>query len=126
MTYLELLSQFNRRARQVWQALVLLQQDMGQLLCSDAVYEVMDCTPVPHCSLGQAISHDRHWLSGKKGRGGNHGGWYYGEQLLLSASNSCVITGWMIGLANIDDRWMMEALLSSRKGDMRLKPSAHR
>ena len=113
-------SQFNRRARQVWQALVLLQQDMGQMLCSDAVYEVVDCTPVPHCSLGQAISHDRHWLSGKKGRGGNHGGWYYGEQLLLCASNSGVITGWMIGLANIDDRWMMEALLSSRKGDMRL------
>ena len=30
-------SQFNRRARQVWQALVLFQQDMGQMLCSDAV-----------------------------------------------------------------------------------------
>ena len=90
------------------------------MLSSGAVYEVVDCTPVPHCSLGQAISHDRHWLSGKKGRGGNHGSWYYGEQQLLCASDSGLITGWMIGLANIDDHWMMEALLSSRQGEMRL------
>ncbi len=113
-------SQFNRRARQVWRELVLLQQELSQILSKDAMYEVVDCTPVPHCSLGQAISHDRHWLFGKKGRGGNHGGWFYGEQLLLCASDSGIITGWMLGLANIDDRWMMEALLSSRKGDMRL------
>lgn len=113
-------SQFNRRARQVWQELVLLQQELGQMLSEAALYEVVDCTPLPHCSLGQAISHDRHWLSGKKGRGGNHGGWFFGEQLLLCASDSGVITGWMIGLANIDDRWMLEALLSSRQGQMRL------
>ena len=113
-------SQFNQRVQHLWAAFVCLQQELGQRLSSGALYEVVDCTPVPHCSLGQAISHDRHWLSGKKGRGGNHGGWYYGEQLLLCASDSGVITGWMAGLANIDDRWMMEALLSSRKGDMRL------
>lgn len=113
-------SQFNKRLRDLWAALVCLQQELGQMLSGDAVYEVVDCTPLPHCSLGQAISHDRHWLFGKKGRGGNHGGWYYGEQLLLCASDSGVITGWMTGLANIDDRWMMEALLSSRKGEMRL------
>ena len=113
-------SQFNQRVRNLWAGFVCLQQELGEILSSDAVYEVVDCTPVPHCSLGQAISHDRHWLSGKKGRGGNHGGWYYGEQLLLCASDSGVITGWMTRLANIDDRWMMEALLSSRNGDMRL------
>ena len=113
-------SQFNQRLRHLWAAFVCLQQELGQRLSSGAMYEVVDCAPVPHCSLGQAISHDRHWLSGKKGRGGNHGSWFYGEQLLLCASDSGLITGWMVGLANIDDRWMMEALLSSRKGDMRL------
>ena len=93
------------------------------MLSSTALYEVVDCTPVPHCSLGQAISHDRHWLFGKKGRGGNHGGWYYGEQLLVCASDSGVITGWMLGLANIDDRWLMEALVSSRRGCKRVVES---
>ena len=113
-------SQFNKRLRDLWAAFVCLQQELAQMLNSDAIYEVVDCTPIPHCSLGQAISHERHWLFGKKGRGGNHGGWYYGEQLLLCATEKGVITGWMTGLANIDDRWMMEALLSSRKGDKRL------
>ena len=113
-------SQFNQRFRDLWAAFVFLQQDIGQMLSKDAVYEVVDCTPVPHCSLGQAISHDRHWLFGKKGRGGNHGGWFYGEQMLLCASDSGAVTGWMLGLANIDDRWLMEALVSSRQGQMRL------
>lgn len=113
-------SQFNRRVRHLWAAFVCLQQELAQLLSGSASYEVVDCAPVPHCSLGQAISHDRHWLFGKKGRGGNHGGWYYGEQLLLCASESGVVTGWMLGLANIDDRWLMEALVSSRRGCKRL------
>ena len=113
-------SQFNQRARQVWPALVLLQQALGHMLASDATYEVVDCTPVPHCSLSQAKSHSRHWLSGKKGRGGNHGGWYYGEQLLLCATEKGVITGWLAGIANMDDRWMLEAFVSSRQGEMRL------
>ena len=113
-------SQFNCRARQVWPALVLLQEEMADVLAGNALYEVVDCTPVPHCSLSQAKSHSRHWLSGKKGRGGNHGGWYYGEQLLLCATDKGVITGWLAGIANMDDRWMLEALLSSRQGQMRL------
>ena len=109
-------SQFNKRLRDLWAAFVCLQQELAQMLCRSAVYEAVDCTPLPHCSLGQAISHDRHWLFGKKGRGGNHGGWYFGQQLLVCASDSAVITGWMLGLANIDDRWLMEALVSSRRG----------
>jgi len=113
-------SQFNRRVRNLWAAFVCLQQELAQLLSGSALYEVVDCAPAPHCSLGQAISHDRHWLFGKKGRGGNHGGWYYGQQLLLCASNDGVVTGWMLGLANFDDRWLMEAFVSSRQGCKRL------
>ncbi len=114
-------SQFNKRLRDLWAVFVCLQQELAQMLSSAALFEVVDCTPVPHCSLGQAKSHDRHWLYGKKGHGGNHGGWYYGEQLLLCASDSGIITGWMTGLANIDDRWLMEALVSSRQGCKRIK-----
>ena len=102
------------------QRLFCCSKHWGHMLASDATYEVVDCTPVPHCSLSQAKSHSRHWLSGKKGRGGNHGGWYYGEQLLLCATEKGVITGWLAGIANMDDRWMLEAFVSSRQGEMRL------
>ncbi len=113
-------SQFNKRVRHLWAAFVCLQLELSQQLSGDALYEVVDCTPLPHCSLSQAKSHDRHWLSGKKGHGGNHSGWYFGEQLLLCATQKGIITGWLIGLANVDDRWMMEALVSSRRGCKRL------
>ena len=81
---------------------------------------MVDCTELPHCSLAQASSHKAHRLSGKLGRGGNNGGWFYGEQLLLSASATGVIQGWLVGLASIDDRWMMEAFLSSRQEAMQI------
>ena len=113
-------SQFNLRGRQLWTAYVCMQQDLAKLLITDEVYEVVDCTPLPHCSLGQAITHDRHWLCGKKGRGGNHGGWFFGEQLLVAATDKGVITGWVMGPGNIDDRWLMQALLSGRKGFLQL------
>ena len=48
-------SQFNQRLRHLWAAFVCLQQELGQRLSSGAMYEVVDCAPVPHCSLGQAI-----------------------------------------------------------------------
>ncbi len=108
-------SQFNQRLRDLWAAFVCLQQDLGLMLSENCTHEVVDCAPLRHCSLSHALSHDRHWLSGKKGRGGNDGSWYFGEQLLVCASADGTISGWMAGLANIDDRWLMEALLSSRK-----------
>jgi hypothetical protein len=114
-------SQFNKRVKQLWAALVRLQQVLADCLESEAdLYEVVDCTELPHCSLAQAASHKRHWLAGKLGRGGNNGGWFYGEQVLVSASPAGVIRGWLLGLAQIDDRWMFEAFLSSRQGGMQL------
>jgi hypothetical protein len=113
-------SQFNERVRLLWSVLVSLQQVVAQRLHHDELYEVVDCTELPHCSLSQAASHDRHWLSGRLGRGGNNGGWFYGEQLLMSASATGVITGWLVGQAQIDDRWMLEAFLSTRQGYMRM------
>jgi hypothetical protein len=114
-------SQFNMRVRQLWTALVRLQQVVAQWLRTERdLYECVDCTPLPSCSLAQAASQDRHWLSGELGRGGNNGGWFYGEQLLVSVRASGAITGWLVGRASIDDRWMMEAFLSSRRQHMRL------
>lgn len=113
-------AQFNKRVRQLWAALVRLQQELALMLSMDALFEVVDCTELTHCSLSQAASHNRHWLSGRLGHGGNNGGWFYGEQLLMSVTQQGVITGWLVGLANIDDRWMLEAFLSTRHGIMQL------
>jgi len=113
-------SQFNQRVRDLWAALVRLQQIIAQELWTGELYECVDCVPLPHCSLAQAASHDRHWLSGGLGYGGNQGGWYWGEQLLISVTASGVVTGWLVGQAQIDDRWMMEAFVSTRHESMRL------
>lgn len=113
-------SQFNARVRGLWAVMVRLQQDSAVWLYVDELFEVVDCTELPHCSLSQAASQDRHWLSGHVGRGGNNGGWYYGEQLLLSVTAAGVITGWLVGQSQIDDRWMLEAFLSTRQSHMRM------
>jgi hypothetical protein len=113
-------SQFNERVRALWAVFVRLQQAVAGWLYRDELFEVVDCTELPHCSLSQAASHDRHWLSGGLGRGGNNGGWFYGEQVLMSTSSAGVITGWLVGQAQIDDRWMMEAFLSTRHSHMRM------
>jgi hypothetical protein len=113
-------SQFNQRVRDLWAALVRLQQLIAQGLTVGDLYECVDCTPLPHCSLAQAASHTRHWLSGHLGYGGNNGGWYFGEQVLVSVSAAGVVTGWVVGQAQIDDRWMLEAFLSTRQDHMRL------
>lgn len=114
-------SQFNHRVRQLWAALVRLQQAVADWLATEAdLYECVDCTELPICSLSQAAVYDRHWLSGQLGRGGNNGGWFYGEQLLLSVTRQGAVTGWLVGLAPTDDRWMLEAFLSTRQGRMRI------
>jgi len=113
-------SQFNERVRSLWAVFVRLQQVVAAWLYREELFEVVDCTELPHCSLSQAASHNRHWLSGRLGRGGNNGGWFYGEQLLMSTSSAGVITGWLVGQAQIDDRWMLEAFLSTRHSHMRM------
>jgi hypothetical protein len=111
-------SRFNERVRLLWGALVRLQQVLAQQLTSAAsVYECVDCVPLPACSLAQAVSGDGHWLWWSQlGYGGNHGGWFFGEQVLLAVNRDSAITGWLVGPANTDDRWMMQHLVSGRAG----------
>jgi hypothetical protein len=114
-------SQFNLRVRELWAVLVRLQQVVAKWLQTETdLYECVDCSPIPSCSIAQAASQDRHWLSGELGRGGNNGGWFYGEQVLVSVRPSGAITGWLVGRAAVDDRWMLEAFLSSRQHHMQL------
>lgn len=111
-------SAFNERVRQLWAALVGLQHWLArQLEQAGDLYESVDCVLLPACSLAQAASADGHWLWwGQLGYGGNQGGWYWGEQVLTSVTPSGVVTGWLVGPAASDDRWMLQAFLSARAG----------
>jgi hypothetical protein len=61
---------------------------------------------------------------GRLGYGGNQGGWYWGEQLLTSVTRRGVVTGWLLGPADSDDRWLLQAFLSARAGQrVLLKPA---
>jgi len=112
------ISAFNERVRNLWSAFVCLQQRVNEWLRrATDLYEVVDCVPLPACSLAQIQTHDGHWLWwSTKGYGGTQGGWYWGEQALVSVLPSGSITGWLLGSAHSDDRWLLQALISHRAG----------
>lgn len=119
-------SEFNQRVRQLWGALVCLQQKVAEVLDgAREVYEVVDIVPLPACSLAQAASQKGHWLWWSRlGYGGNHGGWFWGEQLLTSVTPKGVVTGWLLGAASADDRWLLQAFISQRGHSLELvKPA---
>lgn len=115
-------SAFNERVRHLWAVFISLQQELAVWLRQPSdVYEVVDCVPLPACSLAQTHTHDGHWLWwSSKGYGGTHGGWYWGEQALMSVLPSGVVSGWLIGSAHSDDRWFLQALISQRQGQIEL------
>ncbi len=121
-------SAFNRRVRYLWGALVKLQQVIAEELEDPEVaYECVDCCPLPAFSNAQAVKDQRHWLwESTLGRGGNRGGFFYGDHLLVAAHQRGAVTGWMVATASIQDRWLMEALVSARAAQPQLRGPAHR
>lgn len=117
-------SGYNARVRQLYGVLVQLQQAVGEWLTqAEDVYECLDCYPLPAFSNGQALREAQHWLwASQKGHGGNWGGWYWGDKLLVCVRSNGAVTGWLLGSANVNDRWLAEALLSTRTGALRLQP----
>jgi len=111
-------SAFNERVRHLWAAFVCLQQHFAEALESpQMVYESVDCVPLTTCSIAQAARHHQHWLmESNLGRGGNNGGWFFGFQLLTSVTAIGTITGWLLGSAHDDDRWLMQIFISMRAG----------
>jgi hypothetical protein len=86
----------------------------------DCRTEVVDCLPLPACSVAQAAMGKSHWLWWSQwGHGGNEGGWFFGEQLLMVVTQQGAITGWLLGPAETDDRWLMQAFVSARAGQMK-------
>lgn len=108
-------SGYNYRVRQLWSVFVRLQQAWGQRLNqSTEVYEVVDSVPLPAFSLAQGRKpRQRHWLS-DAALGTSKQGWFWGHRWLVSLLPSGALTGWTLAPANVQDRWLLQALLSAR------------
>jgi hypothetical protein len=110
-------SQFNRRSRDLVGVLSALGPaiawELTRLLGTPA-YEVLDGVPVP---LMRRCRGDRHRCfrdEAAVGCGGSDRDWYYGVKLLTSVNDHGLITGFVVGPANTEERWLGEALLRWR------------
>jgi hypothetical protein len=112
-------SAFNRRVRLLCGLLAALQREVSQWLNGDPLgYEIVDGLPLPSCTLGQAARQRQHWLMhSSRGHGGNYGGWFFGQRWWVSVTPAGGISGWMVGDGSINERWLLEAFLSTRGGD---------
>lgn len=120
-------SGFNQRVRYLWGAFILLQQAVADLLDEPtALYECVDSLPLPAFSPGQAQRDKGHWLWQSSLGHGAHGEWFWGDHLLACVSRSQTVTGWLLGTAAINDRWLLEAFLSARAGQPCLQAPGRR
>jgi hypothetical protein len=123
-------SAFNERVRWLWGSFIYLQQALAKVMTSPQdVYECVDCIGIPAHSNAQHVREKGHWLwESTMAKAGTNGGFYMGDTLLVSVLPHGAITGWLLGSANVDDRWLLEALLSARVGQPCLvgpPPSTH-
>ena len=111
-------SGFNERGRWLWGAFIKLQHWLAEALGRDqASYECIDGEPVPAYSCGQELRENGHWLwESQRGHGGTGGGWFIGDRLFASVTDNGIITGWLLGIANVNERWLLQAFLSTRAG----------
>ncbi len=113
-------SAFNRRLRRLWGAFLLLQAAVAQALVTPEEFEVLDCVPVP-VAHGARSFHPG-WLAdiARIGKGGNDR-YFYGLHLLLVCSAAGIATGWTLAAGNVQERWLVELLLSARAGCPQLR-----
>lgn len=110
-------SQLNRRMRDVAGVLSALGPALAVALSEEwggLVYEVVDGVPVP---LMRRCRGDRHRCFANEaavGVGGSDRDYYYGVKLLAAVNNLGLISGFVFGPANTEERWLAEALLRWR------------
>lgn len=108
-------SAFNRRARRLGpvctQLMVRLAETLG---AATSPYQVVDTTPVPLARQCRGQHHRLFADEAAVGVGGSDHQFYYGCALLLAVAADGPITGFVLGPANTQDRWLLDALLTWR------------
>jgi hypothetical protein len=110
-------SQFNRRSRDLCGVLSAIGPVIAKALTAMLglpAYEVLDGVPVPLMRRCRGDRHRCFALEAAVGRGGSDKDWYYGVKLLTAVSPHGLITGFVIGPANTEERWLAEGLLRWR------------
>jgi hypothetical protein len=109
-------SAFNRRARRLGPVLTQLMLCLAERLdAPTSPYQVVDTTAVP---LARQCRGARHRLFGDEaavGVGGSDHQHFYGCSLLLAVAADGPITGVVVGPANTQERWLLDALLTWRR-----------
>jgi hypothetical protein len=122
-------SAFNRRVRDLHGVLLALGPRLHAALAwwlqEDPLFEVLDAVPV---SLMRRCRGERHRVfapdEAAVGRGGSDRAWYYGVSLLDAVSPAGTITGFVVGPANTEGRWLAESLLRWRDNPTAPPPTA--
>ncbi len=111
-------SSFNRRVRDLHGVLAALGPAIAARLALvrqlRVPYEVLDGIPVPVMARCRGNRHRCFVNEVGIGCGGSDRDWYYGVQLLLLVTPAGLITGWTLGSAATEERWVADALLRWR------------
>jgi len=103
-------SAFNRRARDLagvlTQLVPLVAAELGAAL---ARYQVLDGVAMPLARRTRGIRHRLFANEAGIGRGGADKDWYFGCKVLLSCTPSGAVTGFVVGPADTEERWLAEA-----------------
>jgi hypothetical protein len=121
-------SAFNRRARQLSGVLASMAEWIRQRiepeLDAAPVYEVLDGVPVPLMRRARGDHHRCFGMEADIGIGGCDKDWYYGVKLLAGVDNVGFLTGWVVGPASTEERWLAEALFTWRQWPTAPAPTA--
>lgn len=111
-------SSFNRRARDLHGVLAArgpaIAAHVAHHLHLRVPYAVLDGLPVPVMARCRGNRHRCFANEAGIGCGGSDRDWYYGVQLLLLVTPDGLITGWTLGPAATEERWVADALLRWR------------
>jgi hypothetical protein len=110
-------SQFNRRSRDLCGVLCALGPAVACRLAQSLgtpAYDVLDGVPVPLMRRCRGDRHRCFGIEAQVGRGGSDKDWYSGVKLVTSVNDQGLITGFVVGPANTEERWLAETLLRWR------------
>ena len=112
-------SSYNRRIRDMTGVLAdLVGVVASEMRAYAAPYQAIDTVPVP---LMRRCRGKRRRLFGDEaaiGRGGSDRDWYYGCKLMVSVTPEGISTGFLLGPASTEDRWVAESFFTWRINQM--------